>query len=45
MSDINLQLKEDLKKIDWPIKYGWVKVKISDGKPVLVIREESDRID
>jgi len=39
-----LQLKEVIQKIDWGIQYGWVKVKITNGKPTLLTVETSDRI-
>ena len=43
MTDI--ELKKELEKIDWPIKYGTVKVQIRDGKPTLVTIERTVKLD
>lgn len=39
------ELKEQLKKIDWNLDYGSVKVQLRGGKPTLVIIEQTIKLD
>ena len=39
------ELKEQLDKVDWPIKYGTVTVTIRDGKPTLARIEKTVKLD
>ncbi len=39
------ELKEQLKKIDWMLDYGSVKVQVRGGKPTLVVIEQTIRLD
>lgn len=41
-----VELHKQIKAIRWSdyLQHGWVKIKISDGKPVLINVELSDRI-
>ncbi len=40
-------LKAELQKVDWGkfVKYGTIEVVIKDGRPVLVNKKETTRID
>jgi len=40
-----LKLSEALKKIDWPIEYGTIKVQIRNGKPTLITIERTVKLD
>ncbi|MCJ7829159.1 MAG: hypothetical protein MUP81_05405 [Dehalococcoidia bacterium] len=42
-----VELQKLIKAIPWDkfIEYGWVKIKISNGKPTLITVEQSDRIE
>lgn len=39
------ELKKQLEKIEWPIKYGSVKIQIRDGKPTLLTVERTVKLD
>jgi len=39
------ELKEQLKKIDWPFRYGSIKVQIRDGIPALLVMEQTIKLD
>ena len=39
------ELADQLKKVNWPIKYGTVKVQIRNGVPTLVTIEETVKLD
>jgi len=41
----DIALKKELEKVNWPIKFGIVHVKIRDGKPVLATIEETYKLD
>ena len=41
----DLELKKELEKVDWPIKYGSVTVKLFNGKPTLVVIERTVKLD
>ena len=41
----DLELKKELEKVNWPIDYGTVTVKIRQGKPTLVIIERTVKLD
>jgi len=45
LSDGDIELKKELEKVDWPIKYGSVKVTIREGKPTLATIERTVRMD
>jgi len=38
-------LKEQLDKIDWPIKYGNIRIQLREGKPTLVTIEKTIKLD
>ena len=38
-------LKAALSKVDWPLEFGSVKIQIRHGKPTLLTRELTDRMD
>jgi hypothetical protein len=40
-----LELKKELEKINWPIKYGNIKIQIREGKPTLLTIERTIRLD
>jgi len=39
------ELKEQLKKIDWMLDYGSIKVQLRGGKPTLIIVEQTLKLD
>jgi len=39
------ELRKQLEGVDWPVKYGTVKVQIRNGKPTLVIIERTIKLD
>jgi len=39
------ELKKQLKKVDWPIDYGNIKIQIRQRKPTLVTIERTIRLD
>lgn len=49
MSDISeiedKELKDQLDKIRWPIRYGNVKIQIREGKPSLIYIERTIKLD
>ncbi len=38
-------LKTELEKVDWPIDYGTIKVRIRNGKPTNATIEETVKLD
>ena len=40
-----MEWTEALKAIDWPVKYGIIKVQLRDGKPTLVTIEKTIKLD
>ena len=40
-----IELREQLKKVDWGLDYGSVKVQVRGGKPTLVVIEQTIRLD
>ena len=40
-----IELINELNKIKWPVKYGSVKVQIREGKPTLVVVENTIKLD
>ena len=42
---MNDDLKDKLKKIDWQLEYGSVKIQIRGGKPTLITEEKTDKLD
>ena len=45
MSTEIIKLSEALKKIDWPIEYGTIKVQIRNGKVTLLTIERTVKLD
>ena len=43
--DHDTKLKEQLDKIDWPIKYGVVSIQLREGKPTLIKVERTIKLD
>ena len=43
--DQDTKLKEQLDKIDWPIKYGVVSIQLREGKPTLIKVERTIKLD
>jgi len=42
---IDIKLKEQLEKINWPIAYGNVKIQLREGKPTLITIEQTIKMD
>jgi len=43
MTDV--ELKEELERISWPIKYGTITLQLRDGKPTLMKIERTIKLD
>ena len=41
----DLELKKELEKIDWPIKFGTITVQLRNGKPTLLKIERTVKLD
>ena len=41
----DIELKIELEKIDWHLKYGSVKIQIRNGKPTLITIERTVKLD
>ena len=39
------ELKRQLEKISWPIKYGNIRIQLRDGKPTLITIERTVKLD
>jgi len=39
------ELREQLKKVSWPFRYGSVKVQIREGIPALIVIEQTIKLD
>ena len=44
-SQQDIDLKKELEKIDWPIRYGNIRIQLRAGKPTLVTIERTVRLD
>ena len=42
---IDIKLKEQLEKIEWPIAYGNIRIQLREGKPTLVTIERTIKMD
>jgi len=39
------ELREALHRVKWPIAYGYVKIKVKDGKATLMTVEQTTKLD
>ncbi len=44
-NDKDIELKKELKDIDWNLDYGSVKIQIRQGKPSLITIERTVKLD
>lgn len=44
-SEQDTSLKKELEKVEWPVDYGIITVKVRDGKPSLVTIERTVKMD
>ena len=44
-NDKDIELKKELKDIDWNLDYGSVKIQIRQGKPSLIAIERTVKLD